>query len=156
MSYNIFNIFIFLETIKHDCLVTHNYHRFQHGAPELIWSPILSVEALHRAEGVIRSGSVEASDTHDHGENIAISSDRSFDVKAAIELWYKEEKDYDYDSPAFSSLTRNFSQMIWRECKEVGMALSRSDDGELVVVVARYSPVGNVVGMFQDNVLPAS
>ena len=113
---------------------------------------MLAVEALHSAERVIRTGSIHSSETSDCGENIAMSSDRSFDVKAAIELWYKEERDYDYTSPAFSSLTRNFSQMMWKECKEVGMALSRSDDGELVVVVARYYPTGNVVGMFQDNV----
>ena len=83
-----------------------------------------------------------------------MSSDRAFDVKAAMESWYKEERDYDYASPAFSSHTRNFSQLIWKECEEVGMALSRSDDGEVVVVVARYYPPGNVVGMFQENVLP--
>jgi hypothetical protein len=117
---------------------------------------MLAVEALHWAEKVIHTGSIHNSDSNDHGENIAMSSDRSFDVKAAIELWYKEERDYDYTSPAFSSLTRNFSQMMWKECKEVGMALARSDDGELVVVVARYHPAGNVVGMFQDNVLSKS
>ena len=149
--------FVFsLETIKHDCLVTHNYHRFQHGASELTWSPILAVEALHWAEKLIRTGSIQSSDTSGRGENIAISSDRAFDVKAAIESWYKEERDYKYSSPAFSSLTRNFSQMIWKECKEVGMALARSDDGNLVVVVAKYYPAGNTVGMFQENVLPKS
>ena len=136
--------------------MTHNYHRFQHGASELTWSPTLAVEALHGAEKLIRNGSIQRSDTNDRGENIAISSNRSFDVKAAIELWYKEEKDYNYSSPAFSSLTRNFSQMIWKECKEVGMALARSDDGNMVVVVARYYPAGNTVGMFQDNVLSKS
>ena len=136
--------------------MTHNYHRFQHGVSELSWSPMLAVEALHSAERVIRTGSIHSSDTSNSGENIAMSSDRSFDVKAAIELWYKEERDYDYTSPAFSSLTRNFSQMLWRECKEVGMALARSDSGDLVVVVAKYYPPGNVVGMFQDNVLPTS
>ena len=99
---------------------------------------------------------MQSNDTNERGENIAMSSDRSFDVKAAIELWYSEEREYNYDSPAFSSFTRNFSQMIWKDCKEVGMALARSDDGELVVVVARYYPPGNVVGLFQNNVLPKS
>lgn len=136
--------------------MTHNYHRFQHGAEELSWSPMLAVEALHCAERIIRTGSMQSNDTNERGENIAMSSDRSFDVKAAIELWYSEEREYNYDSPAFSSFTRNFSQMIWKDCKEVGMALARSDDGELVVVVARYYPPGNVVGLFQNNVLPKS
>lgn len=85
-----------------------------------------------------------------------MSSDRTFDVKDAIELWYREHNEYDYSSPAFSSLTRNFSQMVWKDCKEVGMALARSENDDLVVAVARYHPCGNVVGMFQANVLPKS
>ena len=36
------------------------------------------------------------------------------------------------------------------------MAISMSEDGESVVVVARYFPAGNVVGGFQENVLPRS
>ncbi|WP_395239453.1 CAP domain-containing protein, partial [Salmonella sp. s54412] len=88
----------------------------------------------------------------DRGENIAISGDKNFDAKSAVEMWYREERFYDYEAPGFSSNTRNFTQMLWNGTEEVGMALSRSEDGQLVVIVARYYPPGNVVGLFEENV----
>ena len=115
---------------------------------------MLAVEALNWAERLLRIGLIQSSEVPDRGENIAVSSDHTFDVKSAMEMWYGEGKDYNYDTPGFSSNTRNFTQMLWKGTEEVGMALSRSEDGQLVVIVARYYPPGNVVGLFQENVKP--
>ena len=112
------------------------------------------MEALNWAERLLRTESVQRSEAPERGENIAASGDRSFDVKSAMELWYKEGEDYDYDTPGFSSNTRNFTQMLWAGSEEVGMALSRSEDGQSVVIVARYYPPGNMVGLFQEHVKP--
>ncbi|KAF6803380.1 scp-like extracellular, partial [Colletotrichum musicola] len=39
----------------------------------------------------------------------------------------------------------HYTQAVWRETEEVGMAIANSGDGR-TYVVARYSPAGNVYG----------
>ena len=49
-------------------------------------------------------------------------------VLAAIEMWYKESLDFDYGRPdSLNSLTRNFTQMVWRDSTKLGLGVARSD-----------------------------
>ncbi len=45
-----------------------------------------------------------------------------------------------------------FTQMIWRESTELGVAIARSQKSKWTYVVARYKPCGNVRGQFTANV----
>jgi hypothetical protein len=38
----------------------------------------------------------------------------------------------------------HYTQMVWRETREVGIGMAQSKHG--LYVVARYSPAGNIVG----------
>ena len=60
---------------------------------------------------------------------------------------------YDFRNPGFKSGTGHFTQIVWQETKELGMAKVKSSDGK-IIVVARYRPPGNVINHFQENVNP--
>lgn len=47
----------------------------------------------------------------------------------------------------------HFTQLVWAKSRHFGVGKARSRTGK-VIVVAIYSPAGNVSGLFQDNVLP--
>ncbi|RUS83069.1 hypothetical protein EGW08_009155, partial [Elysia chlorotica] len=70
------------------------------------------------------------------------------------ELWYDEIKDYNWDDPGFSMNTGHFTQLVWKACTHLGIGRSQSTSSGLFVYVANYSPAGNMLGAFQENVLP--
>ena len=81
---------------------------------------------------------------------------------------YNEEKDYDYktgdvkqqckDNPA-TCYSKNgvghFTQVVWKDSIKLGIgkATGKIDKLFCTWVVGRYSPAGNVMGKFQENVL---
>ena len=77
----------------------------------------------------------------------------------ATESWYKENKQYDYQKATFQKGTGHFTQVVWQSTAALGVAVATYKDGDWnkVVVVANYSPGGNVQGLFVQNVpLPSS
>lgn len=44
-----------------------------------------------------------------------------------------------------------FSQVVWKGSKELGVGLGRTKNGK-VIVVASYWPRGNIIGQFLGNV----
>ena len=66
-------------------------------------------------------------------------------------LRYNEIKDYDYNRGGYQSGTGHFTQIIWKGTTKVGAAVVKR--GNIVVVVARYTPAGNFMGRFKQNVL---
>lgn len=58
---------------------------------------------------------------------------------------------YDFDSPGFSNETLNFSQLVWQSSRKLGIGKATGVDG-VTVIVARYEPVGNIDGLFVQNV----
>lgn len=67
------------------------------------------------------------------------------------ELWYKEILNYDFDSPGFNNETLDFSQLVWLSSRKLGVGKATGAEG-VTVVVARYEPVGNIDGLFVQNV----
>ena len=64
--------------------------------------------------------------------------------------WYGEVKNHNY-SGDWKSNTGHFTQIIWKDTKEVGFGKCR-DKGGNIYVVANYYPAGNVLGYFKYNV----
>jgi hypothetical protein len=48
-------------------------------------------------------------------------------------------------------LSCHFSQVVWKNSKELGIAMARDQTGK-VIVVANYNPPGNYIGQFTQNV----
>lgn len=71
----------------------------------------------------------------------------------AVDMWYEEIKDYSFRKPGFSSGTGHFTQVVWIDSVEMGVAKASNANGTQFVV-ARYNPPGNVLGHFPENVQP--
>jgi hypothetical protein len=93
--------------------------------------------------------------THDpnrgaYGENMAWGT--NLDASQAVALWYAEGRQYDYNRPGFSPATGHFTQLVWASSRLLGMSMARR--GNVNLWVARYSPAGNIMGQFPNNVVP--
>ncbi|CDQ77142.1 unnamed protein product [Oncorhynchus mykiss] len=91
-----------------------------------------------------------------HGENIFYCSGSSTATPTGsdvAESWYKEIEKYNFSSPGFQSGAGNFTQMVWKSSKQVGVGLATSGRGTFIAV-AFYDPAGNITnpGYFHDNV----
>ena len=69
----------------------------------------------------------------------------------AVEFWYNECSQYNFNSPGFDSTSRGFTQLVWYASRKLGIGKASDEDGT-TVVVARYEPVGNTDGLFVPNV----
>ena len=68
-----------------------------------------------------------------------------------FELWYKQILSYDFNCPGFSTESLDFSQLVWLSTRKLGVGKATGAEG-VTVVVTRYEPVGNIDGLFVQNV----
>ena len=61
---------------------------------------------------------------------------------------------YDFSRPGFDLKTGHFTQVVWKDTRQLGCGVAMCDGGE--IWVCNYSPPGNFVRSFRQNVLPAS
>jgi hypothetical protein len=62
--------------------------------------------------------------------------------------WYNEIKNYTYSKIDDSNSNAwHYTQMIWKNTKEVGLGMATCPNGN-VVIVANYNPAGNFSGEF--------
>jgi hypothetical protein len=57
---------------------------------------------------------------------------------------------YDYASGSYSSATGHATQLLWRASTQLGCGWAAGCQ----LLVCRYSPPGNVLGEFAQNVMP--
>lgn len=136
-----------------EALEAHNRYRSLHQAPQLKWSRSLEKDAESWAKQLAKDGRLRQGDTSD-GESIyAVTGKSEVNGGEVVDRWYAEVDNYDFRNPGFKSGTGHFTQIVWQETKELGMAKVKSSDGK-IIVVARYRPPGNVINHFQENVNP--
>src|SRR5262249_3765964 len=117
----------------------HNAYRTQHCVPALAWSAELAASAQKWADNCWIG--------HDSqrgrriGQNIAWGGDRS--AASAVEAWYKEVDKYNYSKPGFVTGIGHFTQMIWKDTKQIGCGVSKCYLGTVRLWVCRYAPTGN-------------
>ena len=142
-------------------LKVHNDARSEVGTPPLVWSENLEEQALKYAKQIARTNNYKHSSTRD-GENLAMffeyekhnkvktyiySATPLYDASMA---WYNEIKDYKYSKikrHRIGPKIGHYTQMVWKDTKEVGIASAFSKNGK-VYVVARYYPAGNYLGEY--------
>ena len=137
-------------------LDAHNKYRSQHGVAPLKWSDELAYGAQKWAQKIARENDLAHASKEQRklkGENTCRVS-RHYTVADVVRVWYREVKEYDFGSPAFSLETGHFTQVVWKATRRVGVGKSESADGKLTYIVARYDPPGNVLERFEENVLP--
>ncbi|XP_026479241.1 uncharacterized protein LOC113385604 [Ctenocephalides felis] len=136
-------------------LKVHNEYRKKHGVPNLVLSQELCESARDWSLKLSRLNKFKHKPGCEFGENIFVvwSSDVSDHVSArdVVRCWYEEGREYDWDAKEKARGGAQFTQIIWRATKELGMAVSSNGRGK-IYVVANYRPRGNVIGQFSENV----
>jgi len=88
------------------------------------------------------------------GENLAAGTGSSYNIQAAIKSWTDESKDYNPSNPVAS----HFTQVVWKGSTQLGCAVALCDGifsasfGKAKYFVCEYSPQGNIIGEFPQNV----
>lgn len=138
-----------------DSLQWHNHYRTIHGVPPLKLSKELCCFAEEWAKNIAATESFKHRPNNKYGENIYMewSSNPNSKVSGqkAVDSWYSEIKYHQFGREPSSLKSGHFTQVIWKESKELGVAYSRSKSGK-IYVVANYNPAGNMMGQFKNNV----
>lgn len=140
---------------KEQCLKWHNEFRKRHQVDPVTWSDELTRGAQSWADILARNNTFKHAEGIAPGENLYLSGKPLPEeiCTEATTLFYEEIKKYDFNKPGFSMETGHFTQLVWKKTKQIGAAQAARRDSRLVVVV-RYSPAGNYVGQYKENVLP--
>ena len=139
---------------RNEALKKHNDYRVNHNSPILKMNEELNEMAEKYAIQLLNSQGKEAFPLNINyndsplGENIIISTTKS--ANEMCEKWYEESKYYDFSLNKYQKGTGHFTQIIWKETKEVGFGFKF--DGDNFCGVAFYYPAGNVLGKFSENV----
>ncbi|XP_017289457.1 Golgi-associated plant pathogenesis-related protein 1-like [Kryptolebias marmoratus] len=144
------------EDFKKIFLDTHNMYRAMHKASLLTYNSELCTNAQEWADHLLKEKKLGHSPTKD-GENVYyFSSTVCAKQKGneAVDSWYSEIKDYDFNNPGFKSGVGHFTQVVWQSSTELGVGVATN--GNTVFVVGQYRPAGNIstADYFKKNVLP--
>ncbi len=133
-------------------LVAHNTERVRVGAPPLVWSEALEVEARDWATQLMDTDSFAHDPRpHGHGENLWMGwGNRVFTPEDMVGDWIVERSDY--RAGVFPDVSRtgnwvavgHYTQLIWRDTTHVGCAIVRR--GDRAILACRYAPPGNIDG----------
>lgn len=139
-----------------EALETHNKYRKMHHAPPLkLNKEICSIsenyaktlanklKCLQHSENVYKGDEL--------GENLYCCYGMEATGQEVSKHWYDEIKKYNFNGD-WQSGCGHFTQMIWKDTKEVGFGKYKDKKGK-IYIVANYYPAGNFLGFFKYNVL---
>ncbi|MBH8564826.1 secretion protein [Nostoc sp. CENA67] len=149
-----------LAKLRSDAVSAHNTYRAKHSSPNVTIDNTLNQSAQAWAETIAAKGDlVHSTNQNNVGENIYWGGDSADLGSAAVQEWYSEIQNYDYNNPVLSDSTGHFTQLVWKGTTKVGCGAAPGPatiDGKKYdgfYVVCQYSPAGNVEGQLADNVL---
>jgi pathogenesis-related protein 1 len=145
-----------------ELLQAHNRWRTRVRVPPLAWSNDLAQSAARWAAQLARNGvngqcDLAHSDAPDVGENLYWLSPmrwssgktivQEFSPAQVVEVWGRESDDYQYTSNSCQpgKTCGHYTQLVWKDTREVGCAL-RVCSAKDQVWVCQYRPAGNFVG----------
>ncbi|KAK7462263.1 hypothetical protein VKT23_007864 [Stygiomarasmius scandens] len=140
------------QDIQSQALDLHNNARAQFGAAALTWNGNILGQVQDHANKCV----FEHSGDSGVGENIAAGTG-DFTMANAMDSWMSEASQYDYNNPGFSEATGHFTQVVWKGTTQVACAIASCGAGTIFdqashFVVCQYTPPGNVIGQFEQNV----
>jgi hypothetical protein len=120
-------------------LNAHNAYRSKHCVPALTWSSQLAAEAQQWADACSKTHSGGWTKQPPYGENLSWGTDRS--AQAAVDSWYSEISQYNFNAPSYSNAVGHFTQLVWRDSKQLGCGMAVCNGQNYWV--CQYSPPGN-------------
>lgn len=141
------------DTSSDEVLAVVNPARAQYGASPLTWNADLYPSTKQYAEAC----RFEHSNSQGrYGENLYAGTG-NVGFEDAMRAWMAEAELYDYDRPEFSPETGHFTQVVWKSSTRIAVGIASCPAGTIfaqpsTLVVARFTPPGNVIGQFAQNV----
>ena len=147
---------------QQEIVAAHNRWRAAVGVPALTWSERLAALAAVWADTLKAQNACAPRHSPDNaknrtGENIFWASPVSWSdgrkepqklrPAAVVDDWGGESRDYDAarNSCASGRMCGHYTQLVWRDTREVGCGHAVCADGAQVWV-CNYAPPGNIVG----------
>ena len=132
-----------------EILAAHNKVRAEVGVEGLVWSDVVAAQAQDWADQNKAAGTcfdAEHRQGNSYGENLAMSQPPE-SATSAIQGWAAERSNYSHDSNscAHGEDCGHYTQIVWRDTREVGCGVATCADGS-GVWVCNYNPAGNVDG----------
>jgi uncharacterized protein YkwD len=134
-------------------LDAHNKERATLGVPALTWSDALAKDAAGWAAHLVQLGHPVHSkpeERNHEGESLWMGTAGAYSPDEIVGGWIAEKSNFVYG--AFPAVVKSgdwhvvghYTQVIWRNAKQVGCAKTTLSGSDLVV--CRYNPAGNLVG----------
>ena len=120
-----------------------NTYRHQHNATDLTWNDTLASYAKSQA-----SACKFAHSHGPYGENLAEGYP---DITSTVDSWGDERSKYNFGDGQFSESTGHFTQLVWKNTTSTGCGV-KSCGSTGWLVFCEYSPAGNVIGQFAQEV----
>ncbi|KAI0209419.1 Glioma pathogenesis-related protein 1 [Lamellibrachia satsuma] len=85
------------------------------------------------------------------GQNLWVHTG-GHDIEAAVQVWYDEVNDYDYNANTCNKVCGHYTQVVWANTREVGCGTAYCTktvgfkDRAAYYIVCNYGPAGNYVG----------
>jgi len=153
-----------LEKLRELELNEHNYLRSLHGVPPLTLNTKLNDIAQKYAKIIAQKKVMEHSKPKDReldgqyvGENLYMkmsSAKLDYICGDMSKSWYSEIKDYNFETGESTGVTGHFTQLVWKDSKEVGFGIAFNEG--YLFTVANYFPGGNfnMATTFKEQILP--
>jgi pathogenesis-related protein 1 len=130
--------------LARDMLAAHNAVRARLRLRPLAWSGRLESWARIWAEVLLQKHDFAHRPNNPFGENLfAVTGGRTTPAHV-VQAWASEASDYDYESNGCRRVCGHYTQIVWRDTREVGCAVAQSANRQ--VWVCNYNPPGNVIG----------
>lgn len=84
------------------------------------------------------------------GENIVYSETK--EPKKIFNTWLKTGNNYETNKNKFSKENAHYTQIIWKNTKEIGISMSYDKETKKYCTVVLYNPPGNTLGSFHENI----
>jgi uncharacterized protein YkwD len=133
-------------SLSRDMLARHNAVRARVGMPPLAWSARLAARAQDWADTLLARGQFIHRPHSTYGENLFEMTGATASPGQVVDAWAAESRNYDYASNRCSGVCGHYTQIVWRDTREVGCAVARGRGRGREVWVCNYDPPGNWVG----------
>ncbi|KAF8788970.1 Golgi-associated plant pathogenesis-related like protein [Argiope bruennichi] len=149
------------EEFAQECVRIHNRYRAQHGCPPLHLSYSICAVSQEWANRISKEDDFHHSNNPQYGENLFVvymsnNSVPTVTAQQVVESWYSEHVFYPFDGHITRDIISNaghFTQVLWKNSRELGIGKAISKNNRLYVV-ANYYPAGNILRRFTENVPP--
>jgi pathogenesis-related protein 1 len=139
-----FTVFRADESFSRQMVAAHNAERMRVGVPALAWSEKLAQAAQQWADTLLRNGTLQHQARNPYGENLFEITGAAATPEEAVNDWAAEARNYDYKNNSCSAVCGHYTQIVWRDAKEVGCGVAQNRLRQ--VWVCEYDPPGNYVG----------